>query len=203
MTLRLVAGLGNPGPRYANTRHNAGFWVVEALAAGTPFRVEKRFNSEICRITTETTDFWILKPLTFMNHSGQAIAAWVNYYQTPLPEIIVIHDEIDLPPGVARIKQGGGNGGHNGLRDIHSHLGSNFLRIRIGIGHPGDANQVVNYVLDRPPPAEELAIHSAINETLQVFPFIYAGEIQKAMNYLHTRRPPPLIENTSSNLNGI
>jgi len=189
MALRLVAGLGNPGPRYAQTRHNTGFWFVEALAAGAPFRSEKRFHGECCRITTANEDYWLLKPLTFMNHSGQALAAWINYYQTPLSEILVVHDEIDFPVGVARLKQGGGAGGHNGIRDIAHHFGNDFLRLRIGIGHPGDAKLVVDYVLNRPPPAEELAIRSAINQGLQIFPLLQAGEIQQAMNYLHSQSP--------------
>lgn len=201
MTLRLIVGLGNPGPRYQNTRHNAGFWVVDTLAAGAPFRSEKRFFGEICRISgngnSEGADCFLFKPMTFMNRSGQALAAWINYYRLPISEIMVIHDDIDLPPGVARLKQGGGNGGHNGLRDIHQHLGADFLRLRIGIGHPGDARLVVNYVLDSPLPEEELAIRAAINEALRVFPLIQTGEIQKAMNLLHTRRSPALTEKAS------
>ncbi|CAK0747979.1 peptidyl-tRNA hydrolase [Gammaproteobacteria bacterium] len=191
MAVRLIAGLGNPGPRYEDTRHNAGFWVVDALAreVGAHFRPEARFHGETCRIAGPGNDeCWLLKPTTFMNHSGQSVAALARFYKLPVSEILVVHDDLDLPPGTARLKQGGGHGGHNGLRDITAHLGADFLRLRLGIGHPGDARKVVDYVLDRPSRAEEEAIHEAIDDAMRVLPWVRADELQKAMNHLHSRR---------------
>jgi PTH1 family peptidyl-tRNA hydrolase len=193
MAVRLIAGLGNPGPRYEDTRHNAGFWLVDALAreAGAHLRPESRFFGETCRIVGAEGECWLLKPATFMNHSGQAVAGLARFYKVPVAEILVVHDDLDLPPGTARLKQGGGHGGHNGLRDITAHLGADFLRLRLGIGHPGAAREVVDYVLDRPSRADEEAIRAAIDDALQVVPLVRAGELQKAMNRLHTQRPPP------------
>lgn len=195
MVVRLLAGLGNPGPRYEDTRHNAGFWFVENLAreAGVHFRPESRFLGETCRVTGHDGDeYWLLKPTTFMNHSGQSVAALVRFYKLAVSEILVIHDDLDIPMGCARFKQGGGHGGHNGLRDITAHLGADFARLRIGIGHPGYADQVVDYVLTRPSQVEEKLIRAAIDDALRVVPWIRAGEYQKVMNHLHSRRPPSI-----------
>ncbi|CAK0764816.1 peptidyl-tRNA hydrolase [Gammaproteobacteria bacterium] len=195
MAVRLIAGLGNPGPRYENTRHNAGFWVVDALAqaAGIHFRPESRFLGEACRIAgAEGNEYWLLKPTTFMNHSGQSVAALARFYKISVTDILVVHDDLDLPSGVARLKQGGGHGGHNGLSDIISHLGANFLRLRLGIGHPGDAQRVIDYVLDRPSRADEEAIRKAMDNALRVLPWVGAGELQKAMNHLHSQRASSL-----------
>jgi len=187
--IRLIVGLGNPGADYVDTRHNAGFWLIDEIAAdqSLSFRFEKRFNASECKFKTHGRDVFLLKPQTFMNRSGQAVAALARYYKIETGEILVIHDELDLPPGTNRIKQGGGHGGHNGLRDIVNHFGSReFFRIRVGIGHPGDASQVINYVLHKPSVADLNAIDSANRDTLAVMPLIVEGRIDKAMQALHT-----------------
>jgi len=187
--IRLIVGLGNPGADYVDTRHNAGFWLIDEIAAdqGLCFRFEKRFNAEECKFKAKDRDLYLQKPQTFMNRSGQAVAALARYYKIATEEILVIHDELDLPPGTNRIKQAGGHGGHNGLRDIANHLGSReFFRIRVGIGHPGDASQVINYVLHKPSVAELNAIEKANRDTLAVMPLIFEGRIDKAMQALHT-----------------
>ena len=188
--IRLIVGLGNPGADYVDTRHNAGFWLVDRLAAdqSLEFRFEKRDNADECRFKADGRDRFLQKPMTFMNRSGQAVAALARYYKIQTEQVLVIHDELDLPPGTSRIKQGGGHGGHNGLRDIISHLGGNgFFRIRIGIGHPGDSNQVINYVLHKPSAADREAIEGAITDSLAVMPLVYEGNIEKAMHALHSQ----------------
>ncbi len=187
--LRLIVGLGNPGADYVDTRHNAGFWLIDEIAAqqSLSFRFEKRFNADECKFKAHARDVFLLKPQTFMNRSGQAVAALARYYKIAPGEILVIHDELDLSPGTNRIKQAGGHGGHNGLRDIVNHLGSReFFRIRVGIGHPGDSKQVVNYVLHRPSVADLTAIEDANRDTLAVMPQLLEGRIDKAMQALHT-----------------
>ena len=193
MAIKLIVGLGNPGANYAVTRHNVGFWLIDVLAqsAGVNFRAESKFNGDICRIEDNNdNDYWLLKPMTFMNNSGRAVAAMSWFYKINPQEILVIHDELDLMPGIARLKQGGGHGGHNGLRDIITHISTNFLRLRLGIGHPGDASKVVNYVLERPSRLDEEAISSAIIAALDVLPLVRSGALQKAMNQLHRPRSP-------------
>ena len=187
--LRLIVGLGNPGADYVDTRHNAGFWLIDEIAAqqSLSFRFEKRFNADECKFKAHGHDVFLLKPQTFMNRSGQAVAALARYYKIAPEEILVIHDELDLSPGTNRIKQAGGHGGHNGLRDIVNHLGSKeFFRIRVGIGHPGDSKQVVNYVLHKPSVADLAAIEDANRDTLAVMPQLLEGRIDKAMQALHT-----------------
>jgi len=187
--LRLIVGLGNPGADYVDTRHNAGFWLIDEIAAqqGLSFRFEKRFNADECKFKAHGHDVFLLKPQTFMNRSGQAVAALARYYKIAPGEILVIHDELDLSPGTNRIKQAGGHGGHNGLRDIVNHLGSReFFRIRVGIGHPGDSKQVINYVLHKPSVADLTAIENASRDTLAVIPQLLEGRIDKAMQALHT-----------------
>jgi len=187
--IRLIVGLGNPGADYVDTRHNAGFWLIDLLASdlGLGFRFEKRYNAEECKLKAGSKDIYLLKPQTFMNRSGQAVAALARYFKIAPEQILVIHDELDLPPGTNRIKQAGGHGGHNGLRDIVNHLGSReFFRIRVGIGHPGDSNQVINYVLHKPSVADLNAIEAANRETLAVMPLVIEGRIDKAMQALHT-----------------
>ena len=187
--IRLIVGLGNPGADYLNTRHNAGFWFVDLLAQhfSQSFRYEKRFNAEETKIRNNGEDVYLLKPLTFMNRSGQSVGAMARYYKLEPSQILVVHDELDLEPGDNRLKQDGGHGGHNGLRDIINHLGArDFFRLRIGIGHPGDRNQVVNYVLHRPAVGERDAIESANQRTLEVMPLVLEGRIDKAMQALHT-----------------
>ncbi len=187
--IRLIVGLGNPGADYVDTRHNAGFWLIDLMAAdrGERFRFEKRDNADKCKFKAQGKDIYLLKPMAFMNRSGQAVASLARYYKIRAEQIIVIHDELDLPPGTNRIKQAGGHGGHNGLRDIINHLGSrDFFRVRIGIGHPGDASQVINYVLHKPSIADQNAIEAANHDTLAVMPLVIEGRIDKAMQALHT-----------------
>ncbi len=187
--IRLIVGLGNPGADYVDTRHNAGFWLVDRLASklDLSFRFEKRYNAEECKFRSEDKDIYLLKPQAFMNRSGQAVAALTRYYKLTPEQILVIHDELDLPAGTNRIKQAGGHGGHNGLRDIVNHLGSrDFFRIRVGIGHPGDSNEVINYVLHKPSVADLNAIEGANHDTLAVMPLVIEGRIDKAMQALHT-----------------
>lgn len=188
--IRLVVGLGNPGPEYQKTRHNAGFWLVDELAWDyrQSFHAEGKFFGECARAQLPGgADLWLLKPATFMNLSGQAVVALARFYKILPDEILVVHDELDLPPGTARFKQGGGHGGHNGLKDIIARLGSrDFWRLRLGIGHPGDRNEVVNYVLKKPRSEEQGAIDQAIVEALKVLPQAIGGDMAGAMLQLHT-----------------
>ena len=186
--MKLVVGLGNPGREYEATRHNAGFWWVENLAdaQSVPLKTESRFHGRVGRIAARGRDCWLLLPQTYMNESGRSVAALAAFYKIVPEDILVVHDELDLPPGAARLKKGGGVAGHNGLRDIARHLGPDFWRLRLGIGHPGDRAEVVNYVL-RPPREEETQLISdAIERSLEVWPLMFDGEMEKAMHRLHT-----------------
>ncbi|MBK1699700.1 aminoacyl-tRNA hydrolase [Thiococcus pfennigii] len=186
--IRLIVGLGNPGPQYEATRHNVGFWLVERLAAraGAVFRVEAKLHGLVCRLTLAGRDVRLLKPATFMNRSGQSVAATARYFSIPPEAILIAHDELDLPPGTVRLKQGGGHAGHNGLRDTIAQLGSrDFWRLRIGIGHPGDKAQVVGYVLNRPTRDEGTLIMDAVDEAERSLPEVVEGAFQRAMNRLH------------------
>lgn len=190
MSIQLIVGLGNPGPEYELTRHNAGFWWVDNIAGdyGTSLSVESKFHGWAGRLKTGGHEAWLLKPSTFMNRSGQAVAALARFYRIPTENILVVHDELDLPPGAAKMKKGGGHGGHNGLKDIAAHLGSNdFWRLRLGIGHPGDARQVVNYVLHTPGKDELAEIEQAMATSLKLLPDLLAGQFEKAMLKLHTK----------------
>jgi len=194
MSISLIVGLGNPGTRYVATRHNVGFWLVDQLAdhAQTPFRQESKFQGEVCRIVLNNTPLWLLKPTTFMNRSGQSIGAMANFYNIMPEQILVVHDELDLACGNVKLKQGGGHGGHNGLRDTVAHLGSNkFSRLRIGIDHPrekGMNSPVADYVLKSPSKEDLEKINDVITASLAVMPQIIAGgnEFQKAMKTLHS-----------------
>jgi len=187
--IRLIAGLGNPGPEYDQTRHNAGFWFVDELARrhGGQFRREGKFAGEVCRLHLGGQEVWLLKPQTYMNRSGQSLKLMTTFYKIDIGEVLVAHDEIDLPPGTTRLKRGGGHGGHNGLRDIMAQLGKDFWRLRIGVGHPGSKEQVVNYVLGRPGRDEDTLIRQDIDAAADLADRIVGGEIQKAMNQLHAR----------------
>jgi len=188
--IRLIAGLGNPGPRYQATRHNAGFWFADALAQawGGQFKSSARFHGELCEVTEDGQPCWILKPDVFMNRSGQAVAALAGFYKIPVEQILVVHDELDLAPGTARLKLGGGNGGHNGLRSVAEGLGGgNFERLRIGIGHPGQRDQVTDYVLTKPSQEDRRLIEAAIADAMAVLPDILSGRLERAMHKLHTR----------------
>lgn len=189
MPIQLIVGLGNPGAEYAQTRHNAGFWFVEQLARqeGGQFRQEGKFHGEVCKIRLAGQAIWLLKPQTFMNRSGQAVAALARFYKIPPEDILVVHDELDLQPGVARIKLGGGHAGHNGLRDMARQMaGGNFLRLRIGIGHPGQARDVTGFVLGKPPQSERERIEAAMDAALSCLPQLVCGELDKAMQQLHS-----------------
>jgi PTH1 family peptidyl-tRNA hydrolase len=187
--IKLIVGLGNPGDEHARDRHNAGFWFVDALArqAGGSFSPEARFHGDACKLTLAGRDVRLLKPDTFMNRSGQSVQAMATFYKLDIENILVVHDELDLPPGTARLKCGGGHGGHNGLRDIMAHMGKDFYRLRLGIGHPGDKNKVTGYVLKAPPSDEKELIEIAIREAIDVVPEILAGEHDKVMQQLHTQ----------------
>jgi PTH1 family peptidyl-tRNA hydrolase len=187
--IKLIAGLGNPGSAYADHRHNAGFWFVEELANRFhgDWREEKRFKSLVSEITINGQRIWLIAPQNFMNHSGESIAAFASYYRITVDQILVAHDELDIPPGRLKLKQGGGAAGHNGLRDTTQQLGSpDYLRLRLGIGHPGKQDAVVNFVLKRPPEAEMTLIQSAIDHAADHIQDILDGDLQTAMNALHS-----------------
>ncbi|MCP3867969.1 MAG: aminoacyl-tRNA hydrolase [Gammaproteobacteria bacterium] len=189
LPVRLIVGLGNPGSEYQHTRHNAGSWFVELLAErnGGIFKPESKFQGETCRIFADGRECWLLKPTTFMNCSGRSVSSLAGYFRIPPEQILVAHDELDLPVGSVRLKQGGGHAGHNGLRDIISALGGkDFWRLRIGINHPGDSHRVVNYVLGRPSRDESVAIDDAVSLSEGALPDILSGKFQKAMHRLHS-----------------
>lgn len=187
--LQAIVGLGNPGSEHLQTRHNAGFWFVDALARhyGGQFRGHTRYHGEVCRIEIGAQEVTLLKPGTYMNRSGLAIRALSDYMKIAPEQMLVAHDELDLLPGVARFKLGGGHGGHNGLRDTITHIGQNFWRLRLGIGHPGDKSQVIDFVLQRASAKEEdLIIASLVNAAEQIPVFIEQGA-EKAMHALHSK----------------
>jgi len=187
--LSIVVGLGNPGPEHQLTRHNAGFWFVDALARaqGAQFRSHSRYHGEICRVALEGRELVLLKPHTYMNRSGRAVRALLDYVKVPVAELLVVHDELDLPPGTARFKLGGGHGGHNGLRDTVTHCGADFWRLRLGIGHPGDRSEVIDYVLQRASRADEDAIVASIGASLDALSVFVRDGAEKAMKALHTQ----------------
>jgi len=189
----MIVGLGNPGPEYAQTRHNAGFWLVDVLAArhGGAFRTERKFSAELAAVRIEGADVLLLKPQTFMNRSGGPVQAASAYLRIPAEQILVVHDELDLPPGDARLKQGGGHGGHNGLRSMISHLGPWFWRLRVGIGHPGNRAEVIDYVLNRPSREDDVLIRSAVADAADVIPVLLGSGEQPAMHKLHSRGTQP------------
>jgi len=189
-SVKLIVGLGNPGGQYEQTRHNAGFWFVEEVARqfNVQFRPETKFLGEAARVQSNGLDVWLLKPMTFMNRSGQSIQAIAKFYKIAPEEILVVHDELDLDPGVARLKSSGGHGGHNGLRDtIASHGTKDFKRLRLGIGHPGDRNQVVDYVLKAPSKTDRALIDDAIYDATRVLSDLLNDDMARAMNELHTK----------------
>jgi len=189
-SIRLIVGLGNPGAEYEQTRHNAGAWVIERLARqeGISLAPDKKFFGLSGKGRINGQECYLLFPTTFMNRSGQAVAALANFYKISPTEILVVHDELDLPAGIAKFKTGGGHGGQNGLRDIIARLGNNngFHRLRIGIGHPGDKSKVTGHVLGRASKAEQQSIDAAIDEAIRVLPDAIGGDLPKAMNRLHS-----------------
>ncbi len=195
--VKLIVGLGNPGAEHTETRHNAGFWFVDALAAkySLTFRPESKFLSEVCRINTGDIDCWLCKPMTYMNLSGQAVQAIANFYKINIEEILVAHDEIDLDAGTVKLKKDGGHGGHNGLRDIIEKInGKNFFRLRIGVSHPGSKEHVTPHVLGRPGADDRKLIDETIQSAIEIIPKVFAGDIQKAMTELHTIQQAPTEE---------
>jgi PTH1 family peptidyl-tRNA hydrolase len=194
----LIVGLGNPGTKYSQTRHNAGFWFLDVLqrAAGkglinTGFKSQSRVLADIFRTRINGRDCILAKPTTFMNHSGQAVRALSDYYKIGMENLLVAYDELDLPPGTVRLKKGGGHGGHNGMRDIFRHLdNTDFMRLRIGIGHPGFKGAVTGYVLGRPTADQERFMMQSIGEAVDVLPDLLAGNISKATKDLHTSDNP-------------
>ena len=188
--LKVIVGLGNPGAKYTETRHNAGFWFVEQVArkyAGT-FRNEKKFFGDVAKIAVDGKEIWLLKPETFMNRSGQSVKALMSFYRIDADQLLVAHDEIDLPPGTAKLKTGGGHGGHNGLRDIINQLGTkDFHRLRIGVGHPGSKDQVVDFVLHNPSRPERDLIDRDIDDAVSVLPELASGALEQAMQKLHSK----------------
>lgn len=204
-SIKLIVGLGNPGAKHEADRHNAGFWFVDALArahgAGA-FAAERKFHGEVCQATIAHRGVRLLKPTTFMNRSGQAARAVLDFYKLEAEEVLVVHDELDLPPGTARLKRGGGHGGHNGLRDLIAHMGKEFMRLRVGIGHPGSREQVVGFVLKAPGREEAQRIDDALRESLNAVELLLREGEQKAMNQLHSRAnapaPPKAAQEASS-----
>lgn len=188
--IRLFVGLGNPGPEYEATRHNAGFWWIDEVvrANGARLSVEAKFFGLAGRMKSGAHEAWLLKPTTFMNASGRSVAALAHFYKIAPEEILVIHDELDLLPGTAKIKKGGGNGGHNGLKDISTQLGTpDYWRLRLGIGHPGEKSAVVNFVLHEPSRDEANLIQDNIDESARLLPMLLEGSMEAAMLKLHTK----------------
>lgn len=191
--IKLFVGLGNPGPDYEATRHNAGFWWIDALARAWKLQlnVEKGYWGLVARTTIAGQTVWLLEPLTFMNASGKSVAALARFFKIAPAEILVVHDELDIVPGQVKLKFGGSHAGHNGLRDIHAQLGSpDYWRLRLGIGHPGDRAEVIHWVLKKPSLDHRIAIDQCIDRSLKAVPALLAGEMDKATMLIHTALPP-------------
>ncbi len=196
-SIKLVVGLGNPGAEHEDNRHNVGFWFVDRLRSElrAELRAERKFHGHSARVAQPGGELWLLKPSTYMNRSGLAVVALSLYYNILPSEILVVYDELDLPPGAGRLRQGGGAGGHNGVKDIIAHLSSSdFWRLRIGIGHPGDKNLVSDYVLHAPSKPDRESIDAALDRALEAFPFILKGDYAAAMLRLHTKPKAPAVE---------
>jgi PTH1 family peptidyl-tRNA hydrolase len=189
LALRIIVGLGNPGPEHLVTRHNAGFWFVDLLARrhGGEFRDYRKFSGETAKINIEGQEIVLLKPTTYMNRSGLSIRQLSDFYKFSPDAILIAHDELDLPVGSVRLKQGGGHGGHNGLRDAIAHIGETFWRLRLGIGHPGNKAEVIDYVLTRAPRAEEDLIMDAVGTAVDCVPLLLEQGAERAMTRLHSR----------------
>ncbi len=189
LPLRIIVGLGNPGPEHQVTRHNAGFWFVDVLARtfGGEFRDYRKYSGETARVTISGKELILLKPTTYMNRSGLSIRQVSDFFKIAPDDILVAHDELDLPVGAVRLKHGGGHGGHNGLRDTIAHVGESFWRLRLGIGHPGNKNDVIDYVLTRAPRSEEDLILEAVNTAADSIPLLLEQGAERAMTKLHSR----------------
>ena len=191
--IKLFVGLGNPGNEYEATRHNVGFWWVDELARDLKASLvyERGYHGLVSRVSVHGQPVWLLEPQTFMNLSGKSVAALARFYKIAPEEILVVHDELDIVPGQAKLKFGGSHAGHNGLRDIHAQLGTgDYWRLRLGIGHPGVKEEVVNWVLKKPAPEHRTAIEECIARTLKAVPALMAGELEKATLLVHTSKPP-------------
>ena len=191
--IKLFVGLGNPGPEYEATRHNAGFWWIDEVARQLKVNlaVEKGYWGLMGRTSIAGQNVWLLEPLTFMNASGKSVAALARFFKISPEEILVAHDELDIDPGHAKLKKGGGHAGHNGLRDIHAQLGSpDYWRLRLGVGHPGDRGEVINWVLKKPSQDDRIAIEQCMDRSLKALPALLAGEMDKATMLIHTATPP-------------
>jgi PTH1 family peptidyl-tRNA hydrolase len=191
--IKLFVGLGNPGTEYEATRHNAGFWWVDALARELKLSLvaDRSYHGLLARGNVNGQTVWLLEPQTYMNLSGKSVGALARFFKIAPQDILVVHDELDVPPGQAKLKFGGGHGGHNGLRDIHAQLGTgDYWRLRLGIGHPGDKNQVADWVLKKPAPADREAIEGCVARTLKAAPELLAGDMTKATLVVHTHKPP-------------
>ena len=191
--IKLLVGLGNPGPDYDATRHNAGFWFVDgaARALKTTLLMDRSYHGLAARTTLQGQTVWLLEPQTFMNLSGKSVAALARFFKINPDEILVVHDELDLPPGESKLKFGGSHAGHNGLRDIHAQLGTgDYWRLRLGVGHPGIKSEVVHWVLKRPTLDHRIAIDQCIDRALTALPALLAGDMNKAMLLIHTSKPP-------------
>ena len=187
LPLKLIVGLGNPGRQYARTRHNAGWWLVDALLAQHRGSWRRgAAQAELARIRIDDTELWLAKPTVYMNRSGEPVNALAHFYRIAPQEILIVHDDIDLAPGVARLKQGGGHGGHNGVRDVIAQIGPEFWRLRLGVGHPGAKDLVLDAVLERPTAAEQQLIDEAVQRALEAVPELLRAGAQKAMNRLHS-----------------
>jgi PTH1 family peptidyl-tRNA hydrolase len=186
----MIAGLGNPDSKYERTLHNAGFWFVDALARkyGGDFRYDKKFDADICRIDMHGNEVWLVKPQSYMNLSGGPIRGVLDYYRLRPEQLLVAHDEIDLPPGTVRLKLGGGHGGHNGMRDVIQHCGPDFMRLRVGVGHPGEKSKVTNYVLKKGSADVEAAVESTVEDAVAVMPVLIEDGLNAAMKKLHTKQ---------------
>ena len=191
--IKLFVGLGNPGTEYEATRHNAGFWWIDALSRElkAPLILDKSYHGQVARTTVNGHTVWLLKPLTFMNVSGKSVAALARFFKISPDEVLVAHDDMDIVPGQAKLKFGGGHAGHNGLRDIHAQLGTaDYWRLRIGVGHPGVKAEVINWVLKKPSPEHRTAIEDSIARCLKAAPELLNGEMEKATMTIHTSQPP-------------
>jgi PTH1 family peptidyl-tRNA hydrolase len=191
--IKLLVGLGNPGPEYEDTRHNAGFWFVDAVARGLKVTLvpERSYHGLAGRTSVNGQTLWLLEPQTFMNVSGKSVAALARFFKIQPEEILVAHDEMDIAPGQAKLKKGGSHAGHNGLRDIHAQLGTaDYWRLRIGIGHPGDKAEVISWVLKKPMAEQREAINASIDRAVLALPLLLSGEMDKAMVKIHTSQPP-------------
>ena len=186
----MIAGLGNPEERHERTLHNAGFWFVDELArrAGAIFKYEKRFDADVCKVDVAGHDVWLVKPQSYMNLSGGPVRGVLDYYRLNARQLLVAHDEIDLPPGTVKLKDGGGHGGHNGLRDVIQHCGRDFLRLRLGVGHPGQKDKVTSYVLKKASSDVEAAIMQNVDDAADVVSLLVEDGLNAAMKKLHTNK---------------